>query len=380
MLRTLGIALALIAPSAFAVDGVQSRYNLAPPVTPLAEDIYSLHHYVMGICVAIFLFVFAWMFIAILRHRKSLGHKPANFHENTTVEIIWTVIPFLIVVAIAVPATRIVVAMKDTSSADLTIKATGYQWKWGYEYLRGEGEGIALLSTLATPRGQLQLASLGSERDSNPNYLLEVDQPLVVPVDAKVRIITTASDVIHSWFVPAFAVKQDAIPGFVRDTWFRATTVGTFRGQCAELCGKEHAYMPIVVRVLSREDYAAWVVAKKRELQALADDPAKVWQLGELTARGKTVFESNCAACHQAGGTGNAAIGAPALIASPVVTAAPAEQIGVLLHGRNNRMPAWQQLSDVEIASVITYTKHAWGNSVDQIVQPRDIAAARAAR
>ncbi|WP_034412043.1 cytochrome c oxidase subunit II, partial [Derxia gummosa] len=380
MLRTPCLALALIASTqaARAADGVQSKYNLAPPMSPMAEEIYSLHHYVMGICVAIFLFVFAWMFIAILRHRKSVGHQPANFHENTTVEIIWTVIPFLIVVAIAVPATRIVVAMKDTSSADITIKATGYQWKWGYEYLRGEGEGISFLSNLATPR--TQLASLSNDRESNANYLIEVDQPLVVPVDSKIRVITTATDVIHAWFVPAFAVKQDAIPGFVRDTWFRATAVGTYRGQCAELCGKEHAYMPIVVQVLSREDYAAWVANKKRELQALADDPAKTWQLAELTARGKTVFETNCAACHQANGSGNAAIGAPALVGSKVVTGAPAEQIDVVLHGRNNRMPPWQSLSDVELASVITYTKHAWGNSVDQVIQPRDIAAARTAR
>jgi len=378
MLRTLCLALALIAPSAHAADGIQSRYNLAPPASQLAEDIYSLHHYVMGICVAIFFFVFAWMFIAILRHRKSLGHKPSNFHENTTVEIIWTIIPFFIVVAIAVPATKIVVAMKDTSSAELTIKATGYQWRWGYEYLRGEGEGISLLSSLATPR--TQMASLATDRDSNPNYLIEVDQPLVVPVDTKVRVITTASDVIHSWFVPAFAIKQDAIPGFVRDAWFRATAVGTYRGQCAELCGKEHAYMPIVVQVVSREDYSAWVANKNKAMQALADDPAKTWQLAELTARGKTVFETNCAACHQAGGTGNPAIGAPALIGSKVVMGTPADQIGVVLHGRNNRMPPWQQLSDVEIASVITYTKHAWGNNADQVIQPRDIATARTAK
>ena len=237
---------------------IQSRFNLAPPKTPIAEEVYSLHNLMLIICTAIFVAVFSVMFYSIWKHRKSKGAVAANWHENTTVEIIWTVIPFIIVIVMALPATKTVIAMKDTSNSDLTIKVTGYQWKWGYDYLRGEGEGIAFLSQLATPAAQIE----GREPKSN-TYLLEVDNPLVVPVNKKVRIITTASDVIHAWWVPAFAVKQDAIPGFARDTWFRAEQIGTFRGQCAELCGKDHAFMPIVVQVVSAEDYAKWVSAQE---------------------------------------------------------------------------------------------------------------------
>lgn len=262
LLRGLALAPTLVVP--MATSAVESRYNLAPPVTPIAREIYSLHTYVMVVCVLVFLFVFAWMAIAIIRHRKSVGHTPAQFHESTTVEIVWTIVPFLIVIALAVPATKTVVAMKDTANADITIKATGYQWKWGYDYLKGEGEGISFLSALATPASQIGAPGMPPTEARSDTYLVEVDNPLVVPVNAKVRIITTATDVIHSWMVPAFGVKQDAIPGLVRDTWFKAEKVGVYRGQCAELCGKDHAFMPIVVEVKSREDYAQWAAAKKK--------------------------------------------------------------------------------------------------------------------
>ena len=255
-----------------------NQIDLAPPVTRIAADIQWLHNFVMLICLVIFVAVFGVMFYSILKHRKSVGHKSANFHESVAVEIAWTVVPFLIVIGMGAMATRTVVAMKDTSNADLTIKATGYQWKWGYDYLRGEGEGIAFLSTLDP--AQRAMSDAGTPKGDD--YLLRVDNPLVVPVDRKIRIITTANDVIHAWMVPAFGVKQDAIPGFVRDTWFRADKTGDFYGQCAELCGKEHAYMPIHVKVLSHADYSAWVAVKQKEMAALADDPNKVWTLDDL--------------------------------------------------------------------------------------------------
>jgi cytochrome c oxidase subunit 2 len=348
------------------------QLNFQTPVTAIAADIYVLHNWMIGICVAIFLAVFGVMFYSILKHRKSLGHKSASFHESTTVEIAWTVVPFVIVVLMALPATKTVVAMKDTSNADITIKATGMQWKWGYDYLKGEGEGIAYLSALSTPRDQIQgLAPKGD------NYLLEVDHPLVVPVNKKIRIVTTANDVIHAWGVPALGVKQDAIPGFVRDTWFKAEKIGTYRGNCYELCGKEHAFMPIVVNVVSEEDYAKWIVAQKSAMAAKSDDPNKTWTVAELAARGEKVYAANCVACHQANGKG--VPGAfPALDGSQMVNGPQDGQIAILLNGKN-AMPAWKgTLSDTEIAAVITYTRNNWSNKADDnIVQPAEVLAAR---
>ncbi len=369
-----GLTLAALLSAAIPALAVEQQYNLAPPVTEIARQIYDLHTLMLVICLVIFVVVFGVMFYSIYAHRKSKGAKPASFHESTTVEIIWTVIPFLIVIGMALPATKTVVAMKDTSNADLTIKAIGYQWKWGYEYLKGEGEGIGFVSTLTTPREQVNNQAAKGE-----NYLMEVDNVLVVPVNKKVRIVTTANDVIHAWMIPAFGVKQDAIPGFVRDTWFKAEQVGTYRGQCAELCGKDHAFMPIVVEVKSEADYSKWVAEKKKEMAAKADDPTKVWVAADLVARGEKVYASNCAACHQA--TGKGLPGAfPALDGDKVVLGAKDGQIGVLLNGQGAGMPAWKQLSDVEIASVITYTRAAWGNQgkgADPVVQPADITAAR---
>jgi cytochrome c oxidase subunit 2 len=299
MIRTLGAAAALAA--AGAADAIQSRYNLPPPITDIAREIHWLHWFMLIICTVIFVGVFGVMFYSIYAHRKSRGAVAANFHESTKVEIVWTIIPFLIVIAMALPATKTVVSMKDTSNADLTIKATGYQWKWGYDYLKGEGEGISLLSMLSTPRDQIDGGN-DAARIANKHYLIEVDNELVVPVDKKVRIITTANDVIHAWMVPALGVKQDAIPGFVRDAWFRAEKTGTFRGQCAELCGRDHAFMPIVVKVVTQDEYAKWVGQKKQEMAALADDPNKRWELADLMDRGAKVYAANCQVCHQANG------------------------------------------------------------------------------
>ncbi|WP_426173449.1 cytochrome c oxidase subunit II [Massilia sp. TWR1-2-2] len=361
---------------------VPYQLNLQPPVTRIASEIYDLHTWMMVVCVVIFVGVFGVMFYSVFKHRRSLGHKPATFHESTAVEIAWTVVPFLIVIAMALPATKTVVGMKDTSNADLTIKATGMQWKWGYDYLKGEGEGISFLSNLSTPRSQVGSPGVKPTENRGINYLLEVDNEVVVPVNKKVRIVLTANDVIHAWMVPAFGVKQDAIPGFVRDTWFKAEKIGTFRGQCAELCGKEHAFMPIVVKVVSDADYTAWVAGKKKEMAALADDPAKVWTIDELKTKGEKVYTTNCVVCHQANGKGIPGAFAP-LDGSAVVNGPKADQIHVLLNGQKSgkypsEMPAWKQLSDSDIAAVITFTRNNWSNkAAENIVQPAEVLAAR---
>jgi len=263
MLAAMGFAAAFFAP---ALANAELVWNLQTPVTPIARQMFDLHVYIFWVCVVIFIGVFGVMFYSIYKHRKSVGHEAAQFHENTTVEVVWTVIPILILLAMAWPATRTILALKDTSAPDVTIKVTGYQWKWGYNYLQ---EGFGFFSTLATP-----LAQIENREPKGTNYLLEVDQPLIVPVDQRVRLVITADDVIHSWWVPALGVKQDAIPGFVRDSWFKAEKVGTYRGQCAELCGKEHGFMPIVVEVKTKDDYAKWV-AEQKQKAAVAANAAK---------------------------------------------------------------------------------------------------------
>ncbi len=347
------------------------EWNIQTPVTPIAQQMFDLHSYIFWICVVIFIAVFGVMFYSIFKHRKSVGHKAAQFHENTTVEIVWTVIPFLILLFMAWPATKTILAMKDTSAPGLTVKVTGYQWKWGYDYLQ---DGFGFYSNLSTP-----LAQIEGREPKGPNYLLEVDRPMVVPVDTKVRIIITASDVIHAWWVPAFGVKQDAIPGFVRDTWFKAEKVGTYRGQCAELCGKEHGFMPVVVEVKSKDDYAKWVAEQKQKVAAVADDPNKTWTGAELLAKGATVYAANCAACHQASGKGvpNAF---PALDGSKLVVGSPEAQIALVLNGKQGTaMPAWKQLSDADLAAVITYTRNSWGNKAGDVL-PAAVMAARAGK
>lgn len=351
-----------------------NQLNLHPAVTKIAHEQAWLHNMMLVICLVIFVAVFGVMFYSIFKHRKSKGAVSANFHESVKVEIAWTIVPFIIVILMALPATKVVVAMKDTTNADLTIKATGYQWKWGYEYIKGEGDGIRFVSTLDASQRALSDSGNPGQVD---DYLLKVDNPLVVPVNKKVRIITTAQDVIHAWMVPAFGVKQDAIPGFVRDTWFKAEQEGDFYGQCAELCGKEHAYMPIHVKVLSQQAYTAWVAEEQKKAAAKADDPSKVWTLDDLMARGEKVYTANCAVCHRPDGKGAGQF--PALDGSKVVLSEThADQIHVLLNGRN-QMPAWKAiLNDSEIAAVATYTKNSWSNKTGQIVQPAEVVAERA--
>ena len=350
------------------------QMNLQPGATKIAQEQGWLHWFMLIICTVIFVAVFGVMFYSIWKHRKSVGHKSASFHESVKVEIAWTVIPFVIVILMALPATKVVVAQKDTSNADLTIKATGYQWKWGYDYLKGQGEGIAFISTLDNEHREM--SNNGAKGVDIDNYLLKVDNPLVVPVNKKVRIITTANDVIHAFAVPSLGVKQDAIPGFVRDTWFRAETVGDYYGQCQELCGKEHAYMPIHVKVLSAADYTTWVAGEQKKMAAKLDDPSKVWTLADITKRGEKVYAANCSACHQPNGKGAGPI-KPLDGSAVVLNADKNKQIKVLLNGQNNAMPAWKQLSDTDIAAVISYTKNNWSNKTGQLVQPAEVKAAR---
>ena len=352
-----------------------NQLNLAPPATKIAEEQHFLHWMMLIICTVIFVAVFSVMFYSIWKHRRSKGAKAANFHESVTVEVVWTVVPFIIVILMALPATKVLVAQKDTTNADLTIKTTGYQWKWGYDYISGEGEGLAFISTLDS--SHRVMSDSGDVKDAPVDYLLKVDNPMVVPVGKKVRIITTANDVIHAFMVPAFGVKQDAIPGFVRDTWFRAEKTGDFYGQCAELCGKEHAYMPIHVKVVTAEEYTAWVEGKKKEMAAAADDPSKVWTLTDLVKRGESVYAANCAACHQANGKGAGSI-KPVDGSAVVLDADKGKLISVLLNGQNNgAMPAWKQLSDTELAAVMTFAKNSWSNKTEQLIQPAEVQAAR---
>jgi cytochrome c oxidase subunit 2 len=377
------LACALLMMSGLASAQVQdmpggpavNQLNLTTGVTQIARDVAWLHWMMLIICLVIFVGVFGVMFYSIWAHRKSRGAKPATFHEHVGVEVAWTVIPFLIVIGMALPATKTVVAMKDTSGADLTVKVTGYQWKWGYEYIDGPAAGVQFLSNLSTPRAQIE-----NREPKGEFYLMEVDNPLIVPIGKKVRVVVTAADVIHSWMVPDLGVKQDAIPGFLRDTWFRAEKVGEYRGQCAELCGKDHAFMPIVVKVVSEADYIAWADSEQKKIAALAEDPNKAWTTEELIGRGQSIYNAQCVACHQANGKG--VTGAfPALDGSPIVMGPLAANLEIMLKGKpGTAMQSYAQLSDVELAGVITYTRQAWDNAgkgVDPVVSPADVRQAR---
>lgn len=351
-----------------------NQLNFAAPVTKIAEEIHWMHWFLLVICSVIFVLVFGVMFYSILKHRKSVGHKAQELPEPLWVELGWTIVPLFIVIGMALPATKVVVAQKDTTNADITIKTTGMQWKWGYDYLKGEGEGISFVATLDNNHRVMSDSGKPAPTD---DYLLKVDNPMVVPVGKKIRMITTANDVIHAWMIPAFGVKQDAIPGFVRDAWFRAEKTGDFYGQCAELCGKEHAYMPIHVKVVTAEEYTTWVQAQKKAMAAKADDPNKVWEVSDLVKRGASVYAANCAACHQANGKGAGPI-KPLDGSAVVLDADHNKVINVLLNGQaGGAMPSWKQLSDTEIAAVITYAKNSWSNKTDKAVQPSAIVAAR---
>ncbi len=351
-----------------AVSQADWGLNMTRGVTSVSEDVYGLHMAIFWVCVVIGVIVFGVMFWSIFMHRKSRGVKPATFHESTLVEILWTTIPFLILVGMAIPATKTLIHMYDADDSDIDIKIIGHQWKWEYEYL---GEGISFFSNLTTP-----LEEIYNVRRKNPNYLLEVDEPLVVPVNKKIRFLITAGDVIHSWWVPALAVKKDAIPGFINEAWTIIDKPGIYRGQCAELCGRNHAFMPVVLDVRSEEDYASWLDEKRKEAEEIRALTAKDWSYDELYERGKGVYTKYCAQCHQPNGMG--VPGAfPALKGTPMTTKKDQllQHVDVVVNGKKGTaMQAFgPQLNEADLAAVITYERNAWGNDTKQMVKPVDI-------
>ncbi len=353
------------------------RMNLKPANSSVAQQMFDLHTLITWICVVIFVAVFGVMFYSLYAHRKSKGHKAAQFHESATVEALWTIIPFFILLAMAFPATKAILDMRDSSAPEMTIKVTGYQWKWGYDYIH---DGFGYVSTLSTPLAQIKNSEAKGE-----NYLLEVDNPLVVPVGKKIRLLITANDVIHSWWVQALGVKQDAVPGFIRDAWFRADRPGIFRGNCAELCGKEHGFMPTVVEVKTQADYDVWLAAQKdkygvgKAANVAVVVDTKTYTRDELVAHGKTVYEGlgGCQGCHQP--TGKGVAGAfPALDGSKLVNGPKDAQVALLLTGKaGTAMASFKHLTDKDLAGVMAYTRSSWSNKAAEFAQPIDFAKAR---
>lgn len=341
--------------------------NMPKGVTSVSQNVYDIHMIVIWICVWIGVAVFGVMFYSMFAHRKSRGHQPANFHESTKVELAWTIIPALILIVMAFPATTSLKHLYDTSEADLDVKITGYQWKWKYDYL---GKDVSFISELATSQ-----ASIYGSAPKTEFYLEEVTEPLVIPVGKKVRLLMTGADVIHSWWVPDLAVKRDAIPGFVNETWARVDKPGIYRGRCAELCGKDHAFMPIVVNAVPEEEFNAWLAKKQSETIALRALTEKTFTQDELMAKGEAVYGRTCASCHGAAGEGIPSV-FPALKGSKVALGPVADHLSIVVNGKSGTaMQAFgAQLSEVDLAAVITYERNAWGNkSEDNIVQPVDV-------
>lgn len=403
------VAASLLAVLFSGIAQAEYRLNLQDPVTEVARDIYGLHMLIFWICVAIFVAVFGIMFYSIFAHRKSKNHEASQFSHSTSVEVIWTVIPFIILVAMAVPATKVLIKMEDTTKSDLTIKITGYQWKWGYDYL---DSGISFYSTLSTPREQIDQFNEETAIPQGENYLLETDNMVVVPSGRKVRALITANDVIHAWWIPAFGTKKDAIPGYINELWFNVDEgkEGIYRGQCAELCGKDHAYMPIVVKVVTGDEFDAWVAAGGQfdasniantespdaevEQQAqqsaaeavvdaivpaavAAEPSAKTWTKDELMTQGEEAHKV-CVACHGAEGKGMPGV-FPAIAGSAIAAGPIDDHIKIVMYGKaGTPMAAFAgQLSDEELAAVITYQRNAFGNDAGDVVLPADIKAKR---
>ncbi len=378
--------LSIISGNAYA----EYNLNLQLPATPIAQQIYDLHTLILLVCLFIFVFVFGFMFYALFKHRKSAGHQAVQFHKNAKLEVMWTIIPFFILIGIAFPTTKTVLAMKNVDHADMNIKVTGHQWVWEYEYL---GEDVNFISNLSTTQDQINNKAV-----KGPHYLLEVDKPLVVPTGKKIRILLTSTDVIHSWWVPEFGIKQDAIPGFIHEVWFQVDKPGIYRGQCAELCGVGHGYMPIVVEAMPLEQYTGWLQVQKSSLVETAS--AKVYTLDELIKEGEKVYLSRCAICHQANGLGVAGV-FPSLVegsafrAGPEVTSPLAkrgfwkdgkivmgtknEHLDIVMHGipGTAMQGIGQQLTDLEVAAVVSYERNSWGNKTGDMVQPAEAAALR---
>ena len=392
--KNLAVQISLMIAAFFSSPSAWAGYdiNILSPATPISHQIYGLHMYILYVCAAIFVIVFSMMFYSIFKFRKSVGAKPdVNFHESTLIEIIWTIIPFIILIAMAIPATKTVLDMKDTSNPDITIKVTGYQWGWRYDY---SADDFGFYSNLATPWSQIGQPGIQATEAKGKDYLLEVDNTMVVPVNKRVRLLVTSNDVIHGWYMPQLGVNQYGIPGFIKDVWFKAEKVGVYKGQCSQICGKLHGYMPITVEVKSEADYALWVKSaqtkwgKGAALTAsidnpapksavLTEEPAKNFTMVEAKAHGEKVYATNCIACHQLTGKGQPPV-FPALSGSKVVQGPMDQQIGVILNGRpGTAMQSFARLSDTDLAAVITYTKNSWDNNTGKVVQPSDVKGAR---
>ena len=343
--------------------------NMREGVTQVSRDVFELHMLIFYICVAIGAVVFSVMFYSLFRYTKKRNPNPSTFHESTKLEVAWTIVPFLILIAMAVPASKTLTEIYDDEEGEINIQVVGYQWKWEYKYLEDD---INFFSNLSTDQDEIyNLVPKGE------NYLLEVDEPLIIPVDTRVRFLITANDVIHSWWVPDFAIKQDAIPGFINTAWTRAEETGIYRGNCTELCGKNHGFMPVVVKVVEKDEYNDWVLAKKEEAIKLAELTEKEWSLAELTQRGEGVYQKNCVACHQMNGEGLPPI-FPALAGSDIVMFDKGRNVEILMEGvQGAAMQSFaNQLSEVDMAAVITYTRQAWGNAENgdgAYVVPSDI-------
>ena len=347
--------------------------NLTRGVTPTSQQVYDLHMLILWIVTIIGVLVFGVMFWSIFHHRKSKGAVAAQFHHSTKAEIIWTIIPILILVAMAVPATKTLIFMEQTGDAEMTVKVTGYQWKWKYDYM---DEGLSFFSSLSQESNEARQMNSGIDPNAVENYLLDVDNPIVLPINTKIRILTTANDVIHAWWVPALGWKRDAIPGFINDNWTYIEEPGTYRGQCAELCGKDHGFMPIVLKAVPKEEYVAWVEEMKLAQAEAAAGTDREWSMDELMSKGEQVYGANCASCHLPTGKGIPGT-FPALDGSPIVTGAAADHIHLVLNGKN-LMPAFaEQLNDSDIAAALTYERNSWSNSTGDIIQPADVKAAR---
>ncbi|NOR40985.1 MAG: cytochrome c oxidase subunit II [Gammaproteobacteria bacterium] len=344
--------------------------NLIKGVTDISHKVYDLHMLIFWICVVACVLVFAVLIYSIINHRKSKGAVPATFHESTTVEIIWTTIPFLVLVAMAVPATTTLLALEDTRDSDMSIQVTGYQWKWKYDYL---DEDISFFSVLTTPREQIE-----GDAPKDGTYLMDVDNPVVVPINKKIRFLITSNDVIHSWWVPDLGWKQDAVPGFINDAWTELKEPGLYRGKCAELCGKDHGFMPIVLVAKTQEDYDAWVAEQKGAAADAADAATATLTMDELMAKGEAAYNTNCAACHQANGAGIPGV-FPAIAGGAIATGDVAGHIDIVVNGKaGTAMQAFgEQLSAVDLAAVITYERNAFGNNAGDMVQPADVVAAK---
>ena len=361
----LGFGLWLVSGAAFAEYGL----NFPKPVTSIGHRVLELHNIILLICVVIFIIVFGFMFYSIYAHRKSRGYKAAKFHDNVKLEVVWTVIPFVILVSMAIPSTATLLEMDDVSKSDMTVKITGYQWKWKYDY---PDQNVSFFSNLSTPREQIENKATKGE-----HYLLEVDNPMVLPVGKKVRFVVTANDVIHAWWVPAFAVKKDAIPGFVNEVWARVDEPGVYRGQCAELCGKDHGYMPIVVQAVSPEEFDKWVSLQKDKAASAEASAGKTWTQDELMEKGKKVYASACAACHGANGEGIGPF--PKMTGSKIATGPIAGHLNIVMKGKpGTAMQAFAgQMNDADLAAVITFQRNAFGNKTGDVVQPSQVKAAR---